>query len=80
MKALTAIDIGRIVVVRFMDHSENMKGPALTEAIGRVTAVEPGQIRIRAWGPVDPTDTDETCTTHYSILPACVKRIRRLSK
>lgn len=80
MKAISEQDIGRIVVIRFADHGENTGHAPLMEAIGRVTAVKPGEVTIRAWGAVDDAESLQDSETAYVIVPSCIRRVRRLSK
>ncbi len=79
MNPLTPSDIGRIVLVHLVDHGENVKEPPLIEVVGRVVAVSAGEIRLRSWGPVTQKGLTDA-TTDYSIVPACVRRVRRLTK
>ncbi len=79
MNPLAPSDIGRIVLVHLVDHGENVKEPPLIEVVGRVVGVTAGEIRLRSWGPVTEKGL-ENDHTDYSVVPSCVRRVRRLTK
>ena len=78
MKPVTAADIGRIIVIQFLDHGENTHKPPLIEAVGRVVAVSANEVRLRAWGPVG--EKMDNAVTDYSVVPSCIRRVRRLTR
>ena len=58
--------LGRVVLVRFWDHVENLPEPAMTEVVGWLVGYDRRELHICSWRYPDIEGTDDE--THYRIL------------